>query len=208
MPGRGCGTQPAAPGSGTSLMQLRPAPPGVAAGQRRRPGRARPRGSRWSGAGTQSPEAKRDRGAAAPARLSSALGARRGSPRLPAGPGRSQGIPGAWHKDQGCPAPRLHIPLPSRRVAAGVGSVQSTKSSEYTLRCTPTSATSSALLLRPSQPCPGVLRAGQDGSGPMAPGPRQSRVKICWLCYSLWCDFSQSITSHFPLRLPVLYSFR
>lgn len=38
-----------------------------------------------------------------------------------------------------------------------------------TLHCaSPTSVRSSALLLRPSQPCPAVLRAGQDGNCPMA----------------------------------------
>lgn len=126
-----------------------------------------PGGGAGSGARTQSPEPSRERGAAAPARLSSALQVcGRGSPPLPAGPGHSQGIAGAGDQGRASTA----IPLPLRRGAAGVGSVQGTKSTEHTLRRTsPTSATSSVLHLRPSQPCPGELRARLDGSCPMAP---------------------------------------
>lgn len=159
------------PGSLARPLQFRPAPPGVAAGQQRRPGRARPRGSRGERRRNTNREHSWDRGAAAHAWLPSALQVcGRGCSPLPAGPGRSHGTPGAWH---------------------------------LALRF---SSLSAQLCSPPAQPALPRRAAGRPGRElPHGLPGHASPASTSAGSDQFWCDFCQSIVSHFPLRLQVRF---
>lgn len=163
----GCGTQPQSrhqgwAGPSARPPHFRPAPPGVAAGQRRRPGRARRRGSRRERggnanprgqerepqrAGMQSPE-ERNANLRTQAGLGGGSSGRRAQFCPPgvrerlcrAGPLTRHSRP--WHKDRGRPGTPTAHPTAFAAGAAAVGSVQSTKN---TLHCTAPSSVPSSV---------------------------------------------------------------